>query len=85
MVSLTCTRIICSDFRKVECCLDEWVTGEREDVDFSANTYAPKYEQHMARLKDFDGKTKADKIVPRLCQLLLMNAKYVLFQLDNLC
>lgn len=71
--------IIYSDFCKVECCLDEWVTGEREDVDFSANTYTPKYEQHLARLKDFDAKTRVNKIMPRLCQHLLANAKYVLF------
>ncbi|GLB44043.1 hypothetical protein LshimejAT787_1502270 [Lyophyllum shimeji] len=58
----------------VECCLDEWQSGEHVDVPFSAAQYQAKYNAHMTTLVNFEAKTKEANIIPRLRQHLLKKA-----------
>ncbi|KAF5328972.1 hypothetical protein D9611_013502 [Ephemerocybe angulata] len=55
----------------IECVLDEWVSGEHVEVQFSANSYHAKYDQHIATLEAFDENTAEDRILPRLLEHIL--------------
>ena len=37
----------------MENCIDEWITGTRIDVPFTANDYRPVYESHIKSLEAF--------------------------------
>ncbi|KAG6913839.1 hypothetical protein DXG01_003990 [Tephrocybe rancida] len=59
----------------IECCLDEWQSGERQDLAFSVTTYSPKYKSHLRNLQDFQAKTQEANIVPRIRKHLLKTAR----------
>ncbi|KAG6839010.1 hypothetical protein C0991_006603, partial [Blastosporella zonata] len=59
----------------IECCLEEWQSGEYHDVTFLVTAYQTKYKAHLAALREFDVKTKEHNIVPRLRKHLLRNAR----------
>ncbi|TEB21572.1 hypothetical protein FA13DRAFT_1642615 [Coprinellus micaceus] len=62
-------------FTAIEAILDNWVTGEWKDSDFSAEVYRPKFDRHLWMLKDFEVKTSEAKILPRLRTHLLTKAR----------
>ncbi|KAK6983969.1 hypothetical protein R3P38DRAFT_2455019, partial [Favolaschia claudopus] len=56
----------------LENCIDEWVTGVRADVAFTANDYREVYDSHLKALDQFDAHTKKHGIVD-LIQTRLYN------------
>ncbi|KAK0434700.1 hypothetical protein EV421DRAFT_1892684 [Armillaria borealis] len=62
-------------FTVIECCLDEWKTGQHVDVPFSAASYTEKYDSHLKSLCDFDRRTKDIGIVTKLRQSLAKKAR----------
>ncbi|KAG2135269.1 hypothetical protein DEU56DRAFT_949198 [Suillus clintonianus] len=45
-------------YTAAECCVDEWVDGERIDISFSCGEYKEAYDKHLANLKKFHVRTK---------------------------
>ncbi|KAG1874427.1 hypothetical protein F4604DRAFT_1680960 [Suillus subluteus] len=48
----------------IECCIDEWLTGVKEDIKFSSAAYAPVYQR-------FDERTSAYKLLEKNCDNVL--------------
>ncbi|KAF7295757.1 hypothetical protein HMN09_01118200 [Mycena chlorophos] len=42
-----------SAIQKIENCIDEWASGSRTDINFTANEYRPVYEAHIEALEAF--------------------------------
>ncbi|KAI0276822.1 hypothetical protein BC826DRAFT_928182, partial [Russula brevipes] len=61
----------------VECGIDEWITGSREDIDFKASDYKKAYEDHVNMLKLFKEKTQEVGILPKIQVKLYRNGRYV--------
>ncbi|KAK0431830.1 hypothetical protein EV421DRAFT_1720165 [Armillaria borealis] len=57
-------------FTVIECCLDEWQTGQHVDMQFTAASYKHKYENYLKTLQDFDKQMKDIGIIPKLRQSL---------------
>ncbi|KAG1884655.1 hypothetical protein F4604DRAFT_1919126 [Suillus subluteus] len=55
----------------MECCVDEWTTGVREDVKFSSVSYGPVYLAHLDSLQWFEGCTAPYKLLDRILDNLL--------------
>ncbi|KAG1747172.1 uncharacterized protein EDB91DRAFT_1048787 [Suillus paluster] len=55
----------------IECCIDEWITGVREDIKFASITYSPIYLVHLESLRLFDERTAAYKLLGRITDNLL--------------
>ncbi|KAG2098575.1 hypothetical protein BD769DRAFT_1644081 [Suillus cothurnatus] len=51
----------------IECCIDEWATGLKEDVKFSAATYSSVYSSHFDSLRRFEERTAAYKLFDKIC------------------
>ncbi|SJK99346.1 uncharacterized protein ARMOST_02639 [Armillaria ostoyae] len=62
-------------FTVIECCLDEWQTGQHVDVQFTAASYKEKYNGHLKTLQDFDQRTKEVGIIPKLRYSLAKKAR----------
>lgn len=43
---------------QIECCIDEWISGIRSDIPFSAALYKDVYEDHIRCLERFNRVTK---------------------------
>ncbi|KAG1887610.1 hypothetical protein F4604DRAFT_1916411 [Suillus subluteus] len=56
---------------KIECCIDEWLTGVKEDIKFSSAAYAPVYQVHLTSLRRFDERTSAYKLLEKICDNVL--------------
>ncbi|KAG1867211.1 hypothetical protein DFJ58DRAFT_768940 [Suillus subalutaceus] len=55
----------------MECCIDEWSTGVRDDIKFSSVSYAPVYLAHLDLLQRFDGHTALYKLLETIRDTLL--------------
>ncbi|KAG1858161.1 hypothetical protein F4604DRAFT_1931188 [Suillus subluteus] len=55
----------------IECCIDEWLTGVKEDIKFSSAAYAPVYQVHLTSLRRFDERTSAYKLLEKICDNVL--------------
>jgi hypothetical protein len=64
-------------FLEIHGALDEWVTGQREDVEFRSQLYREHYVKHLAGLKALERHTAKEQIVPRLRKHWLKTALYV--------
>ncbi|KAI6156699.1 hypothetical protein BKA82DRAFT_3931682, partial [Pisolithus tinctorius] len=42
----------------IECCIDEWATGQRGDISFTTQEYCSVFESYLKCLQDFDDATK---------------------------
>jgi hypothetical protein len=67
-----------AEFYKIECCIDEWLTGVREDIKFASVTYSPVYVLHLKSLQRFEDWTAAYKLMGRITNNLLDVARLVL-------
>ncbi|KAG2357411.1 hypothetical protein BDR07DRAFT_1338846 [Suillus spraguei] len=56
---------------EMECCIDEWITGVREDITFSLVSYAPVYFAHLNSLQRFGERTASYKLLDKICDNLL--------------
>ncbi|KAF8144645.1 hypothetical protein K438DRAFT_1631489, partial [Mycena galopus ATCC 62051] len=50
----------------VENCIDEWATGIRNDIPFTANEYRGIYQGHIAALERFENDTQPHKILENI-------------------
>ncbi|KAG1838539.1 hypothetical protein DFJ58DRAFT_917166 [Suillus subalutaceus] len=50
----------------IECCIDEWMTGLKEDIKFSSLAYSPVYHLHLDSLQRFDERTAAYKLLGKI-------------------
>ncbi|KAJ2931041.1 hypothetical protein H1R20_g6044, partial [Candolleomyces eurysporus] len=50
----------------IHCALDEWITGEREDVEFRNHVYQKHYTKHLDSLNELEEHTVEENIIPRL-------------------
>ncbi|KAG1845928.1 hypothetical protein F4604DRAFT_1688561 [Suillus subluteus] len=55
----------------IECCIDEWLTGVKEDIKFSSAAYAPVYQVHLTSLRRFNERTSAYKLLEKICDNVL--------------
>ncbi|KAG0696692.1 hypothetical protein DFH29DRAFT_1082778 [Suillus ampliporus] len=54
----------------IECCIDEWMQGVKEDIRFTAITYGSVYNNHLNSLQRFDERTAPYKLFERICDNL---------------
>ncbi|KAI0286189.1 hypothetical protein BC826DRAFT_874380, partial [Russula brevipes] len=59
----------------VECGIDEWTTGSREDISFKSSEYKKIYEEHVSMLNLFKDKTQNIGIMPRIQDKLYRNGR----------
>ncbi|KAH7904196.1 hypothetical protein BJ138DRAFT_1119639 [Hygrophoropsis aurantiaca] len=60
----------------IECCIDEWATGIKEDIKFSAAAYGSVYRAHLSSLTKFGEHTKKYNLLEKLSQRLHTNARF---------
>jgi hypothetical protein len=54
----------------IENCINEWGSGQKTDIHFTAASYNSVYEEHLKMLDKFEEYTKEHGIVPKLLQRL---------------
>ncbi|KAG1794062.1 hypothetical protein EV424DRAFT_1335561, partial [Suillus variegatus] len=54
----------------IECCIDEWMQGVKEDIRFTAIAYGSVYNNHLNSLQRFDERTAPYKLFERICDNL---------------
>ncbi len=60
--------------RVTECCLDEWETGDRIKIQFSAAMYEDKYRSHCNTLSSIASKQGGANVVKKLCLKIMKRA-----------
>ncbi|KAG1774494.1 hypothetical protein EV702DRAFT_1280597 [Suillus placidus] len=55
----------------IECCIDEWITGVKEDIKFSSNAYSSVYVGHLSSLQCFNERTSAYKLLGKIADNIL--------------
>ncbi|KAG1775839.1 hypothetical protein EV702DRAFT_1233191 [Suillus placidus] len=55
----------------IECCIDEWITGVKEDIKFLSNAYSSVYVGHLRSLQHFDEWTSAYKLLGKIADNIL--------------
>ncbi|KAG1847773.1 hypothetical protein C8R48DRAFT_586216, partial [Suillus tomentosus] len=70
--------VIALTLTAIECCIDEWLQGVKEDIKFTAATYGSIYQTHLSSLQRFDERTAPYKLLERICDNLHDVARYVL-------
>jgi hypothetical protein len=62
---------------QIECCIDEFATGSKIDIPFTADAYKDVFAEHLQMLDKFEEHTKDHKILPKLLQRLHNNGRYI--------
>ncbi|KAG1889975.1 hypothetical protein F4604DRAFT_1673484 [Suillus subluteus] len=62
--------VIALTLTAIECCIDEWLQGIKEDIKFTAATYGSVYQTHLSSLQRFDERTAPYKLLERICDNL---------------
>ncbi|KAG2106484.1 hypothetical protein BD769DRAFT_1675906 [Suillus cothurnatus] len=62
--------VIALTLTAIECCIDEWLQGIKEDIKFTATTYGSVYQTHLSSLQHFDERTAPYKLLTRIRQNL---------------
>ena len=60
------------------CGIDEWGTGIKTDVAFTAMDYRPVFSAHLQCLYDFREATKRHNLLERICTKLYDVGQYVI-------
>ncbi|KAG1897052.1 uncharacterized protein F5891DRAFT_1051148 [Suillus fuscotomentosus] len=50
----------------IECCIDEWLQGLKEDIKFTSATYGTVYHGHFCSLQRFDERTAPYKLLDKI-------------------
>ncbi|KAH7920043.1 hypothetical protein BV22DRAFT_1021966, partial [Leucogyrophana mollusca] len=58
-----------------ECCIDEWATGIKEDIKFTAAAYADVYKAHLKCLLKFGEHTRKYDLLGKIRRDLYINAR----------
>ncbi|KIJ09358.1 hypothetical protein PAXINDRAFT_87553, partial [Paxillus involutus ATCC 200175] len=59
----------------IKCCIDEWATGIKSDIKFTAAVYATVYKDHLVSLNAFDRHTAAYDLLGQIQQTLHDNMR----------
>ena len=59
----------------IENSIDEWGSGHKIDIHFTAAAYKPVYEEHLKNLDKFADHTKDYGILPKILQRLHNNGR----------
>ncbi|KAG2086371.1 hypothetical protein BD769DRAFT_1681213 [Suillus cothurnatus] len=62
--------VIALTLTAIECCIDEWLQGIKEDIKFTATTYGSVYQTHLSSLQHFNERTAPYKLLTRIRQNL---------------
>lgn len=62
-------------FLQIECCIDEWVSGTRTDIEFGMD-YEATYEKHIKELDRFEERTKQHDLLDGLLIKLYNRGRY---------
>ncbi|KAG2358204.1 hypothetical protein BDR07DRAFT_1220573, partial [Suillus spraguei] len=54
----------------IECCIDEWLQGLKENIKFTSASYASVYKDHFGLLQHFHERTAPYKLLEKLCDSL---------------
>ncbi|KAG2117748.1 hypothetical protein DEU56DRAFT_930543 [Suillus clintonianus] len=60
----------------IECCIDEWLQGLKEDIKFTSAAYGSVYRGHLGSLQRFHERTAPYKLLERICDNLLDTARF---------
>jgi Domain of unknown function (DUF6532) len=60
---------------KIENSIDEWGSGYKTDIHFTAAAYKPVYEEHLNKLDRFEEHTKDYGILSKILQRLHDNGR----------
>ncbi|KAG1818054.1 uncharacterized protein BJ212DRAFT_122398 [Suillus subaureus] len=60
----------------IECCIDEWLQGLKEDIKFTSATYGTVYHGHFGSLQRFDERTAPYKLLERIRTNLHNTARF---------
>lgn len=63
-------KVIALMLTAIECCIDEWMQGVKEDIKFTALAYGSVYNNHLTSLQRFDERTAPYKLFERICDNL---------------
>ncbi|KAG2738501.1 hypothetical protein P692DRAFT_20758477 [Suillus brevipes Sb2] len=74
------TEVIALVLTAIECCIDEWAEGLKEDIKFTSATYGSVYKGHLASLQRFQQHTVPYELLEKICDNLHYTARYVSLQ-----
>ncbi|KAG1747496.1 hypothetical protein EDD22DRAFT_958240 [Suillus occidentalis] len=70
-------KVIALVLTTIECCIDEWLQGLKEDVKFMLATYGPVYHGHFSSLQCFNKYMAPYKLLKKICVNLHNMAQYI--------
>ncbi|KAG1764085.1 hypothetical protein EV702DRAFT_1037447, partial [Suillus placidus] len=59
-------KVIALVLTAIECCIDEWLQGLKEDIKFTSATYGIVYHGHLGSLQCFDDRMAPYKLLERI-------------------
>ena len=62
----------------MECGIDEWGTGVKIDIPFTAANYRPVFDAHLKCLHEFQEATKKHRLLDKICTKLYNVGQFVL-------
>jgi hypothetical protein len=67
----------------MECGIDEWGTGIKTEIAFTAADYRPVFEAHLKTLREFEKHTKKHSLLDKICTKLYNVGRYVSLSVFN--
>ena len=61
----------------MECGIDEWGTGIKTEVPFTAMDYRPMFDAHLKCLREFREATKKHELLDKICLKLYNVGRYI--------
>ncbi|KAG2360043.1 hypothetical protein BDR07DRAFT_1261104, partial [Suillus spraguei] len=66
VIALVLTAMSHIPYSYIECCIDEWAQGLKEDIKFTSATYGSVYKGHLASLQRFQQHTAPYKLLEKI-------------------
>ncbi|KAG1868654.1 hypothetical protein F4604DRAFT_1927193 [Suillus subluteus] len=70
------TEVVALVLTAIECCIDEWTQGLKEDIKFTSATYGSVYKGHLASLQHFQQHIAPYKLLEKICDNLYDTARF---------
>lgn len=70
------TEVVALVLTAIECCIDEWAQGLKEDIKFTSATNGSVYKGHLASLQRFQQHTAPYKLLEKICDNLHDTARF---------
>ncbi|KAG0704167.1 hypothetical protein DFH29DRAFT_997875 [Suillus ampliporus] len=68
--------VIALTLTAIQCCIDKWLQGMKEDIKFTATTYGSVYQTHLSSLQRFNKRMAPYKLFERICDNLHNVARF---------